>query len=262
MDANTMIRSVEFVTGLVFALYIIFMVYHFISEIMDNADINKRKGYRPHKKGGIDYGGDMSKAIIGDAVEQMAMTTVKDSGGYIQNNNAFIERQLKVFSPDFDAKNFIAFAQALFERLIKTRGTQNLQFVGQNVNLLRLPYSIACYDGAYLHNYIISSNTEIIKVFCTIMTEGDEVADSTKESYFLTFKRENPLISLRNGAFLTVSCPNCGGEIDMDKKLVSECPYCHSTVTFAEYDWILSNIEHINDDTQICNLAVRKTNIY
>ena len=88
------------------------------------------------------------------------------------------------------------------------------------------------------------------------MTEGDELCDSTREMYFLTFSRENPLIKLKNGRFLAISCPNCGGEINIDKKLVSECPYCHSTVTFAEYDWVLTNIEHINDSTRICNLPV------
>ena len=260
MDIHTVERSFEFVVGLAFALYIIIMIYFFISSVMDAASDPKRN--KRARSGGINFDGDLSKAVLDGAVEEMAVTTVKDSGGYIQNNNAIIEKQLRTFSPDFDAKNFIAFSKALFEGLIKTRGHGNLQFVADSVNLLRLPYSIACYDGVYLHNYIISSNTEIIKVFCAIMTEGDELVESTKESYFLTFKRENPLITLKNGLFLTVSCPNCGGEIDMDKKLVSECPYCHSTVTFAEYDWTLSNIEHINDDTQICNMAVRKTNIF
>ena len=251
----------QFVIGLVFALYIIFAVYNLINSVDESVKEIKQKG-KNLRKGGINYDGDLSKAIIDNAVEQMAVTTVKDSGGYIQNNNMIIEKQLKVFSPDFDAKNFIAFAKALFERLVKTHGSGNMQFVGSSVNLMRLPYSLACYDGAYLHNYIICDNTEVIKVFCAIITEEDELAESTKESYFLTFKRENPLVTLKNGVFLSVSCPNCGGEIDMDKKLVSECPYCHSTVTFAEYDWVLSNIEHINDDTQICNMAVRKTNIF
>ena len=249
-----------FVVGALPFLYAIFVAYSFISEISDSMKMAEEKKKRG--PGGINFNGDINEAILDGAIEEMAVTTVGECGGYIQNNNVFIEKQLKVFSPSFDARQFIEFAERLFEKLIKTRGTENIPLVSDNVDLMRLPYSVACFDGAYLHNYIICENTENIKLFCTVVTEADELVDSTKESYFLTFKRENPLISIKGGKFLTVSCPNCGGEIDIDKKMVSECPYCHSTVTFAEYDWILNNIEHIDDSTRICNMPLQKSNIY
>lgn len=256
ISVKTVETIAAFILGALPFLYGIFAVYSLIKEVSE-IDHRPKRG-----RGGIDYAGDTAHAVVDNAVMEMAITTVRECGGYIQNNNDFIERQLRVFMPNFDAKQFVAFGEILFEKLIKTRGTENIPLVSNRVDLMRLPYSVACFDGAYLHNYIVCDNTEYIKMFCAVVTEGDELVDSTKESYFLTFKRENPLISLKGGKFLTVSCPNCGGEIDMDKKAVSICPYCHSTVTFAEYDWILNNIEHINDDTQICNLPIRKTNIF
>ena len=254
INIKTIETIVAFIMGAIPFLYVIFITYSIISEA---SEMNKRP---QRAKGGINYDGDISKAVLENAVAEMAVTTVRESGGYIQNNNELIERQLKIFMPNFDSKQFVAFAERLFAKLIKVRGAEPMPLVSDKVNLMYLPYSIACYDGGYLHNYIVCDNTEYLKVFCTVVTEEDEIAESTKESYFLTFRRENPLISLKGGRFLTVSCPNCGGEIDMDKKLVSICPYCHSTVTFAEYDWVLYKIEHIKDDTQICNMAVLKTN--
>ncbi len=244
----------EFAFGLVFSLYLIFIIYKVVCEVMEEVDMAKKT-----KNGTVvPYAEGMKKAILENAVEEMAVTTVGDSGGYVKNNNAFIERQLKMFTPNFDAVQFNKFAISLFDRFVKTRGSENIPLISPNINPMLLPYSIACFDGFYLHNYIINDNTEKLKLYCTIQTEGDELTDSSKESYFLTFSRENPLIKLKGGQFLTVSCPNCGGEIDMDQKMVSECPYCHSTVTFAEYDWILTDVEHITPETKICNLPILK----
>lgn len=209
------------------------------------------------RRGGISREGDIPKAFFGNAMEEMMLTTVAENHGYIQNNNSLIERRLKIFSPTFNADGFLGFSRDLFELVLKTGDAKKLHAVSDDADLSCLPHSIENFDFVYLHNYIVSSHTEALKVYCSVF--ANDSGEPAKESYFLTFKRDNPLIALKDGA-LTISCPSCGSEINMDEKLVSECPYCHSTVAFAESDWILSKAELINDDTKICNMAVRKIN--
>ncbi|MBO5561705.1 MAG: hypothetical protein J6A07_08640 [Firmicutes bacterium] len=210
--------------------------------------------------GSVDFGGDMQHAITENAVEEMVTSTVRDSNGYIQNNNEFIQRQLKIFTPSFDAERFSRFGAELFERFVRTKGKEDIPLVSKNLNLSALPASISEINFYYLHNYILKNNTENLKMFCAIKTKGNDQAESEKENYFLTFARENPLISIKNGKTLTISCPSCGSEIDMTKKMFCECPYCRNTIVFSEYDWTLTNIERITPDTKIINLAVFKKN--
>ena len=52
--------------------------------------------YRKNSKlGSVDFGGDMQHAITENAVEEMVTSTVRDSNGYIQNNNEFIGEYIK-----------------------------------------------------------------------------------------------------------------------------------------------------------------------
>ena len=164
-----------------------------------------------------------------------------------------IEKQLQVFTPYFDTRQFIDFALDLFERLTNTHSTNGLPMVSSHIDLSPLPRAITCFDGCYLHNYIICDNVEYIRIFCAVITDENKT-----ERYFLTFARENPLVKFIDNSSLYVHCPNCGGDIAMNINLVSECPYCNSTVTFAEYDWQFSRIELINDNTFMCNVPILK----
>ena len=244
MNVNNFRTIVLYTIELFFAVSFIFIIYTIIRTIQGYI-INQ-------KKGGVDFGGDLERAVTENAIEKMAVTTIRDSG-YVQNNNVSIENQLKVFTPNFNAVSFTKFAAELFDNIVKARSAGNTPLIKGSIDPTELPRSITAFDGNYLHNYIIRNNVENLKIYCNILTE-----DNARESYFLTFSRKNPFITLKGGQFLTISCPKCGGEIDMDKKLFSECPYCHNIVTFAEYDWELSNVEHVTPDTQICNLPMIK----
>ena len=115
--------------------------------------------YRKNSKlGSVDFGGDMQHAITENAVEEMVTSTVRDSNGYIQNNNEFIQRQLKIFTPSFDAERFSRFGAELFERFARTKGKEDIPLVSKNINLSVLPASISEINFYYLHNYILKNN--------------------------------------------------------------------------------------------------------
>lgn len=43
------------------------------------------------------------------------------------------------------------------------------------------------------------------------------------------------------------NCPNCGAPVDLNQSTV--CPYCGSVLESGDYDWILSNIQAISQQT-------------
>ncbi len=178
---------------------------------------------------------------------------------YIQNNSKLIEKELCVLTPSFSAGNFMDLAKELFGKLVKEKNTAALgNIVDENVDISQLPESIKNYAVCFMHNYIVENGYEHVKAMMSINDGGED------ERYFVTFTRKSPAISVSKGEPISIHCPNCGGNITfVAKHMLTECPYCNNLVTFAEYDWILSKVEHITGETVISNRAViKKDSVY
>ena len=173
---------------------------------------------------------------------------------YIQNNTRPIAKEVSVLTPSFNGDSFIRFAKDIFKRLVDSHGSHDDDpIVADTVSVLSLPSKIDGFEMCYLHNYIVKSKNESLKVLVSAVTGGQI------EKYFLVFSRENPAISVTKGEPIAISCPNCGGNITFAAKhMITNCPYCNNVITFAEYDWKLVLLEHISGDTEICNRAVIK----
>ena len=172
---------------------------------------------------------------------------------YIQNNTKLISHEVSILTPSFNSDNFVKFAQDIFKKLVDEGKGPLGSLVDGSVDMSSVPDHIDRYDVCFLHNYIVESGYESIKVLITI-NEG-----TPNDKYFLLFKRQNPAIKVTKGEPVAINCPNCGGNISFAAKhMVTKCPYCNNMVTFAEYDWALTSVEHISGDTVITNRAVVK----
>ena len=115
MYINTFQTIMKYSIELFFSVCLILIIYIVIRTV--TGYINNQR------RGGVDFGGDLERAVMQNAVEEMAVATVRDSNGYIQNNNMLIENRLKVFTPNFSAEHFNRFAAGLFTNLVKAKGT-------------------------------------------------------------------------------------------------------------------------------------------
>ena len=155
---SEIIQTLGYIIGCLFSVVFILAAFF--------AAFSYYKYIQKQERQGINFNGDMKRAILENAVDEMAATTVRDSHGYIQNNNMTIEKHLKVFTPSFDAKHFSVFGARLFKRLVQSKGKEELPLAGKNIDMTALPPSIARVDLFYLHNYIIRNNNESLKMFC------------------------------------------------------------------------------------------------
>ncbi|WP_238885894.1 Tim44-like domain-containing protein [Clostridium sp. YIM B02551] len=106
---------------------------------------------------------------------------------------------------------------------------------------------LTVYLHASMNDYIIDENTrEIVK--------GDDETRFTNQ-YLLTFMRNvgvktDPATSNMS----TKQCPHCGAPIQVTS--AGKCEYCDFIVTTGEHDWVLSDLDCINEDTQVGNGGV------
>ena len=172
---------------------------------------------------------------------------------YIQNNTRAILQEINILTPSFKSQNFISFAQEVLKNLVDDSGFAETSVVDDSAGTFELPGEIDGFELCYLHNYIIENDMESLKLLFNVITKG------MTEKYFVVFSRDNPRISITRGEAIVINCPNCGGNVNFpSRRMMVNCPYCGNVVTFAEYDWRLVSVEHINDDTKICNRAVIK----
>ena len=192
-------------------------------------------------------------------VDRPQYHTVDYCHWFIQNNTNAIVQWMKMFTPNFQSKNFMAFVKDVFEAFINVRDAEKMGGrVSFDVEAIFLPDRPAEYGNCYLHNYILTNGYENLKVFVSMMLDNP-YEEAIMQKYFLTFSKKNPRVGVIDGQFLNIECPNCGGTIDMKSETTNICPYCKATVTFEEADWILTEIEFIKEDTLICNNAVIKS---
>ena len=61
-------------------------------------------------------------------------------------------------------------------------------------------------------------------------------------SHELTLVRKAGVQSVANQAFSALSCPNCGGNLDVGRS--TECEYCDTPLNDGNWDWVLEDVQH------------------
>ncbi len=175
---------------------------------------------------------------------------------YIQNNTKPVAAEMRILTPSFNVESFITLVKGLFTRAVE-EGTNahSLAFVLNSVDLNELPEKFDYIKMCYINNYIKDNTYEALK--CLVEIDTKDPKEQIRK-FFVTLRRENAINRSSNGEVINVSCPNCGGVVQFDKpnQKITQCPYCGQTVTFAEYDWAISEVERIKPETKITNRAL------
>lgn len=193
-----------------------------------------------------------------EMADEATYTTTYGENPYIQNNTKVITHQVCVLNPTFNSEKFTEFAKDIFKRLVEN-GRESLgKLVSDDIDTWQLPTRIAYYDVCFMHNYIAEDKKESIKLLLNVHTSAQSYSSMDVEKYLVTFSRENQMLNVTQGEVISINCPHCGGELKFGHTVIQNCPYCGNTVTFAEYDWVLENVEKVKDSTVITNRAIIK----
>ena len=198
-------------------------------------------------------------------------------------NNATeqITEFIKQNDENFDTEQFLLWAKNIFvtiqtawtqrdwekirtiekEELFEQHNTQLQEYI--RLGRINVMENINVID-AYLHKLVIDENFENLTVSLratmndyiinekngkVLMGNKNEVFDTI---YQMTFTRRKGIkTNLINGLIVNV-CPHCGATVESASAGV--CQYCGSVVHSGEFNWVLSNLEsvdeHFVDDTR------------
>ena len=188
---------------------------------------------------------------------------------------------IKQNDENFDTEQFLLWAKNIFiiiqtawakrdwekirtiekEELFEQHSTQLQEYI--RLGRINIMENINVID-AYLHKLVIDENFENLTVSLratmndyiinekngkVLMGNKNEVFDTI---YQMTFTRRKGIkTNLINGLIVNV-CPHCGATVESASAGV--CQYCGSVVHSGEFNWVLSNLEsvdeHFVDDTR------------
>lgn len=184
-----------------------------------------------------------------------------ENNGYVKNNNEMIEKHLSFINPNFNAKEFIKWAQRIFRDIVNVQGWESLMpdvkpFVDKSFDFLSVKVSkVFDFSVSYLHLYMRSGDEEILQA-CIAVMENSSSSDREARRFFLRFKRPSQFKVVDMRRVKTTACPNCGAPVFFKRGNVEQCGYCGQHVTFEEYGWLLAEAEEIKADTEINNIGI------
>jgi len=81
---------------------------------------------------------------------------------------------------------------------------------------------------------------------------GSVVSGSTTAEKFMTYEYTlvrtiGTVTAVQTDETESTLCPNCGGVIDINR--TARCPYCGSIVTAKDFDWVISSIKGLSQET-------------
>ena len=188
---------------------------------------------------------------------------------------------IKQNDENFDTEQFLLWAKNIFitiqtawaqrdwekirtiekEELFEQHNTQLQEYI--RLGRINIMENINVID-AYLHKLVIDENFENLTVSLRatmndyiINEKNGKVLMGNKNEFFdtiyqMTFTRRKGIkTNLINGLIVNV-CPHCGATVESASAGV--CQYCGSVVHSGEFNWVLSNLEsvdeHFVDDTR------------
>ena len=188
---------------------------------------------------------------------------------------------IKQNDENFDTEQFLLWAKNIFitiqtawaqrdwekirtiekEELFEQHNTQLQEYI--RLGRINVIDEIKVLD-AYLHKLVIDENFEhlIVSLRATML---DYIIDEktkkaiigNKKSYFdtiymLTFTRRKGVKTNIVNGFVANICPHCGATVNSASS--GKCEYCGSIIHTDEFNWVLSNLEsvdeHFVDDTR------------
>lgn len=184
-----------------------------------------------------------------------------------------IAARIKEHDPEFSRERFLSFAEQVFVQLQQAWTERDWKkarpFESQelfNMHKSQLDEYIrngtinimenVCVNESYLCDYAAEEKFEFLTVFMNTRYNDYIVKEDTKEvikgdpnrtynvQYKLKFMRTIGVKTSDLSNKSTVQCPNCGAPVDVNES--GKCAYCGTIITNGDHDWVLCNMDDVN----------------
>lgn len=165
---------------------------------------------------------------------------------YIQMQNCWTAKDMEPLRPYFTDTSYAQFDRQLdsYRQSNRTNRIERIAVLGVDLR--------GWYEQEKNDCMVANVRTRIVDYTVDDNT-GNIISGSNTAEKFMTYE----YILLRSSGFVTgaqdrpadtVNCPNCSAPLNINQS--AKCPYCGSVVTTKDYDWVISSIKGISQQTQ------------
>ena len=165
---------------------------------------------------------------------------------YVQMQNCWTAKNLEPLRPYFTD---VAYAQ--FDRQLDRYRRENITNYVDRIAVLGVELR-GWFEQEDNDCMVASVRTRIVD-YTKDDRSGVVVSGSSTAEKFMTYE----YVLIRSSGFVTgsqdrdaktINCPNCGAPLDINRS--TQCPFCNSIVTTKDYDWVISSIKGISQQTR------------
>jgi hypothetical protein len=164
---------------------------------------------------------------------------------YVRMQNAWTAKDFEPMRPYMTDALYTQFDRQLDEYR-KNRRTNRVD----NIAVLDVSLSGFSQDGK--NDRIAARVRTRINDYVTDDESGDIVSGSATASKFMEYEwtliRRTGVTTAKGKNVETVNCPNCGAPLNINA--TAKCEYCGSVVTVGEYNWVITQIKGISQETR------------
>ena len=164
---------------------------------------------------------------------------------YVQMQNCWTAKDITPLRGDFTDAQF-----AQYDRQLQRYRDQEQTPVIERIAVLDVSFAGIKQDDA--RDMLVANLSTRITTYTLDDKTGKIVKGSPNEEKFMQYewvlvrpKGTQTFAQEKDAAF---SCPNCGAAMNINRS--AQCEYCGSIVTRAEYDWVITEIKGLKQETR------------
>ena len=165
---------------------------------------------------------------------------------YIQMQNCWTAKNMESLRPYFTDTSYAQFDRQLdsYRQNRRTNYVERIAVLGVNLR--------GWYEQENNDCMVATVRTRIVD-FTVDDNTGNIISGSNIAEKFMTYE----YILVRSSGYVTVAqhkdaetinCPNCGAPLNINHS--AKCPYCNSVITTKDYDWVISSIKGVSQETR------------
>ena len=171
--------------------------------------------------------------------------TQRLSNLYVQMQNGWQAKDLSPLRGDFTDSQY-----AQYDRQLERYRTDGITNRIERIAVLGVELKGIKQDDK--HDILVANLRTRVVDYVVEDKTGKLVQGSKTAEKFMTYEwtlvRPLGTLTQKQSGDKAFNCPNCGAPMDINNS--AKCPYCESIVTKADYDWVISNIKGLSQETR------------
>ena len=163
---------------------------------------------------------------------------------YVQMQNCWTAKDITPLRGDFTDEQF-----AQYDRQLQRYRDEGQTPVVERIAVLGV--SLTGVKQSDVHDILVANLSTRITTYTVNDRTGAVVRGSKTEEKFMRYEwtlvRPKGAQTARQDGDCAFNCPNCSAPVNINQS--AQCPYCGSVITKADYDWVISGIKGLSQQT-------------